>query len=142
VQNRQGFYETKIVTGSYDEKLRIYSCEFSRDPLDALKAKLALLSVLEIPGSGVWRIRELSKRYHVVAGMYSGIHVVDLSVHQPKTLTSLAWKDHEPTSPEENELIYDVIEVPVNEEEERCLVCVSFYKKTIYFVSVQESLQE
>lgn len=104
--------DTIVMTGSYDEHLRMYK-------LDAKIPSLILLRTVLIPGSGIWKIR-IVKNHLLLAGMYSGVHEVD---QEGNIVSSQSFIDRE--SIEKKQLIYDVIE---NGDQ---LLIASFYKRIL-----------
>ena len=73
-----------MITGSYDEHLRMYK-------LDAKIPSLILLKTILIPGSGIWKIRVV-KNHLLLAGMYSGVHEVD---QEGNIISSKSFRDEE-----------------------------------------------
>ena len=110
--------ETLVVTGSYDEHLRIYQP-------DTIDLRLNLLKAILIPGSGIWKIRILENQHMLLAGMYSGIHEIDLD---GQITFSRSFEDE--SSIEKNQLIYDVIKDGRDK-----LLIASFYKKMLISIT-------
>ena len=131
----------KIVSGSYDENIRIYNFSFCQE---TLKAILSLKHVLNIAGSGVWRIRPSFKDTNLVSGMYSGVHVIDLLLEtgeKPEVVSSLSWSNTDKkSSPEDNELIYDVAAVSSDDDPGKPsnILVASFYRKGLYLLNCHE----
>lgn len=118
-----------LYTGSYDEHLRKYRYVFDGDTVT-----MQLLGSIRIEGSGVWSIRAFDSLLFI-AGMYSGIHVIEpqkLSLLHSRAFDCEEGRDEER---EPSELIYDV--VPFNGLKR--LAVVSFYRKVLYFISVQRN---
>jgi hypothetical protein len=125
----------EFAVGSYDEHVRTYSVT-----LDVQTRKVILRRTgknIRIPGSGVWKIRPMHKNVssssYFVAGMYSGVHVVDFN-HQSAT-ASLSWKNEDKSSsPEENQLIYDVVDMTPSYDSHGKLeiLAASFYTKSLH----------
>lgn len=103
-----------VYTGSYDEHLRIYH-------FDPFEMKLTHFKSVHIPGSGVWKIRQLENYHLLIAGMYSGVHEVDLG---GRLILSQSFEDE--SSIEKKQLIYDVIQDGSGK-----LLIASFYKQTL-----------
>lgn len=112
--------------GSYDEKIRSYSLSLDPD----LTVTVTASRVLRIPGSGVWRMRsvQLNEERVLIAGMYSGIHILDPDM---KLLFSKDWTAirQRPES-EPKQLIYDVISL-----KNGSIVAASFYENLLHVLS-------
>jgi len=122
----------RIFSGSYDERIRIY--HFSVSPL-----RLSLVNTLHIPASGIWRLRDWFslEPLLLVAGMYSGVHVLKrdktFPLNQYEVVSSISWKrEHPDETAEDTELIYDVI--PVKNGQQVGILVASFYARRVYFM--------
>ena len=109
---------TYLVTGSYDENLRIYQ-------LNTISPSLTALRKVHVPGSGIWKIRIMENTRLLLAGMYSGIHEVSID---GEVISSRSFDDD--SSIEKKQLIYDVIE----DGHDKLLVA-SFYKRMLISVA-------
>lgn len=117
--------------GSYDENLRKYRLKYDAQTMETC---LSLESVINIPGSGVWRIRSAMHGTCLVAGMYSGLHAIDTEKNE--ILTSKSWENKDKTtSSEDKELIYDAT---ILSETMTTIAATSFYTKSLYIVQCQE----
>ena len=132
--------EAEVFVGSYDEHIRVYdlrcfTCHESDVDL-ANCIKMTLRTKLEIPRSGIWKIRFMKQvNMILVAGMFSGAHLIQLNpVGQPNQehLTikqSISYEDS--GSAEKKQLIYDMIP-SLNMS---TLFIASFYQRTIHVLN-------
>uniref|UniRef100_A0A7S3GAK8 methylated diphthine methylhydrolase n=2 Tax=Palpitomonas bilix TaxID=652834 RepID=A0A7S3GAK8_9EUKA len=106
--------ETKVLTGSYDEYVRVFDKRMMMRPVTAVRTE----------GGGVWRLKVMPTGHILTASMHAGTAVVDI---ENCTVVSLFDK-HESMS-------YGVDFKRGGNENEPFIGACSFYDNAIYFYS-------
>lgn len=118
----------KVLVGSYDEKLRIFSLN---TPIS-----IKLDETVSISNAGIWRIKHLDN-FQLITGMYSGIHLMKNN-KLIYTFNDLPINDEKEVDKENEHLIYGCC-FNLNLS---YLLITSFYKKKVYCLELDKNLIE